>query len=871
MGVGVIATMLQVTVLAAAISVLVLMAIGARWRRTGMPAAGGYALALALGAFLAAEPLADGSDAQRLVACVAVFASVLACARLRPDWNPAGQAFLGTLTLACGAFIVYAATYTFSEPVSLPVAFAGVVLLVLESFTLALLLVGTHEVLDVVARVRWWRRTDGAQLPARAPFVSIHVPTHNEPPELVLETLRRLRHLDYPAYEVVVLDNNTDDPALWRPVAEYCAEVGLRFVHLQHWPGFKAGALNHGLAICDERTELIAVVDADFVVDRGFLAQTVGYFEDPRNGIVQTAQGFRHELDTGYLRRLALTYRSFDEVTMPSRNERDAIIFAGTMGLIRRSALVEAGGWSEWCVTEDAELSLRILARGYSSVYVEREFGRGVMPLTFGALKSQRFRWCLGGVQLLRRHWRLLATGRDTAADGTPLRLTPGQRYDYLTAGLQWFQALLIVTFTALLVLGVASTALGREVAIRPLAGYFVTVPVMLLMLGLTKSFWGLRARLGLGLPDALGAFALFVALTWAVALGCVQGLTGRRAAFLRTPKFSEREALRHALRASRVETALAAFSMAAVAVAMATRDAADAVFLAVLCGWSALVFASAPMAAWWASQADVPTGALRHRRALETAARRLLFSKRPASFYPGVGAVVLLLLIPASLAVGPGSQGLSGILRPGSEAEPAGEGSSASHRASGPRGRGGESSGGAPTLSGAGAATLLADRTTALSGRRGEHSTPEPDGRGRLPRRARDPGRPVHSPGTGPDGPALAAPGSADRSDIPESEPPDRPQPPSAPNTATPDRRPTPTSTPQPTTTPTPPPRTIPGPAATPTPPPDPGPASTPAPPPGRGPSTTPASGTPSSPSPTAMPTPPPHPGPSRTPDRPG
>ena len=256
---------------------------------------------------------------------------------------------------------------------------------------------------------------------------------------------------------------------------------------------------------------------------------------------------------------------------MPSRNERDAIIFAGTMGLIRRSALVEAGGWGEWCVTEDAELSLRILARGYSGVYVEHEFGRGVMPLTFAALKRQRFRWCLGGIQLLRRHWRLMVTGRGTGLDGVPVRLTAGQRYEFLTSGLQWFQALLTVAFTLLLVLGVAGHALGAGLALRPLAGAFVAVPTLLLGLGLIKSFWGLRARLDVRAADAVAVFIVFLGLTWAVALGCLQGLSGRRASFLRTPKFDEREALRHALRSSRAEALLAATCVAAAVLVLFT------------------------------------------------------------------------------------------------------------------------------------------------------------------------------------------------------------------------------------------------------------------------------------------------------------
>ena len=59
----------------------------------------------------------------------------------------------------------------------------------------------------------------------------------------------RWPRLDYPDFEVIVIDNNTTDPALWRPVAEHCARLGarFRFFHLGIWPGFKAGALNFAL------------------------------------------------------------------------------------------------------------------------------------------------------------------------------------------------------------------------------------------------------------------------------------------------------------------------------------------------------------------------------------------------------------------------------------------------------------------------------------------------------------------------------------------------------------------------------------------------------------------------------------------------
>ncbi|MBA4210986.1 MAG: cellulose synthase, partial [Parvibaculum sp.] len=64
--------------------------------------------------------------------------------------------------------------------------------------------------------------------------VSIHVPIHNEPPEMVRETLEALARLDYENYEVLVLDNNTTDPAVWEPVRDACAQLGpkFRFFHL---------------------------------------------------------------------------------------------------------------------------------------------------------------------------------------------------------------------------------------------------------------------------------------------------------------------------------------------------------------------------------------------------------------------------------------------------------------------------------------------------------------------------------------------------------------------------------------------------------------------------------------------------------------
>ena len=282
----------------------------------------------------------------------------------------------------------------------------GTVLWMLEAFAALLGCAYLWELCDALGSQRWDRRIRGgapAEVADHLPFVSIQVPAYNEPPEMVIETLESLKAMDYPSYEIICLDDNTDDETLWRPVEAWCHEHGITFAHLQDWPGYKSGALNYALASeIDPRAELIAVIDSDYQLDPSFLRRCAPLFADPSVGFIQSPQDYRDWEGAAFYRRLYYSYKYFFAVSQPSRNERDGAIFAGTMGLIRRSALEQVGGWDEWCITEDAELSLRLLRRGYSGLHVDASYGHGVMPLTFEALKGQRFRWCFGGIQILR-------------------------------------------------------------------------------------------------------------------------------------------------------------------------------------------------------------------------------------------------------------------------------------------------------------------------------------------------------------------------------------------------------------------------------------------------------------------------------------
>ena len=182
-------------------------------------------------------------------------------------------------------------------------------------------------------------------------------------------------------------------------------------MHLDEWPGYKSGALNFALAGTSPAAEIVGVIDADYLSDPSFLKELIPAFADPQVAFIQAPQDYR-DFEPGSLSEAMYhSYEYFFEVPMPVRNERNAIIFSGTMGLIRKAVLQEIGGWSEWSVTEDAEASPRILKLGYKALYYHKSLGRGRTPLTFAGMKKQRFRWCFGNVQILRKHWEAQMPG----------------------------------------------------------------------------------------------------------------------------------------------------------------------------------------------------------------------------------------------------------------------------------------------------------------------------------------------------------------------------------------------------------------------------------------------------------------------------
>jgi glycosyltransferase involved in cell wall biosynthesis len=395
---------------------------------------------------------------------------------------------------------------------------------------IAVLLANAFEFTEVMWRRHWLREF----LPvhdanAIQPFVSVHLACYNEPPAMVILTLQSLANLDYENFEVLVLDNNTKDPAVWEPVKAWCEQAGphFRFFHLENWPGFKAGALNYGLKQTDARAEVVGVVDADYVVEPDWLKTLAPHFAEADVAVVQAPQAHRDFQHSFFQRMCNWEFDGFFRIGMHHRNERNAIIQHGTMTLVRRKPLVETGGWSEWCICEDAELGLRLMNAGWKTRYVDAVLGRGLTPADFKSFKSQRTRWAFGAMQILKRRWSWLVNRGP---------LDAGQRYHFLTGWFSWFADALHLVFTFLSLLWTVGMIgwpsvfdMPLDLFLFPVLGFFVF-----------KAFFGpvlYRRRVDCSWMDVIGASVASMGLSHAIARGVFEGLIQKTGTFIRTAK----------------------------------------------------------------------------------------------------------------------------------------------------------------------------------------------------------------------------------------------------------------------------------------------------------------------------------------------
>jgi len=257
----------------------------------------------------------------------------------------------------------------------------------------------------LTALTYWWRRerhvTDPAPLPDPPPFVTVLVPAYCEGLHIA-DTLESLLAIDYPAYEVLLVDDASTDDTL-RRVHPFVRDGRVRVVRKLRNEG-KAMALNDGL-LC-ARGEILLIVDADARPDPAILRHMVPHFGSARVGAV-TGNPRVVNRDTLLSRLQAIEFTSI--VSLQKRAQRvwgRILTVSGVVGAFHRTALLDVGLFSPDMATEDIDVSWKLQLRTWDIRYEPRAVVWMHVPSRWEDLWRQRRRWSLGLAQVIRRHAR---------------------------------------------------------------------------------------------------------------------------------------------------------------------------------------------------------------------------------------------------------------------------------------------------------------------------------------------------------------------------------------------------------------------------------------------------------------------------------
>jgi poly-beta-1,6 N-acetyl-D-glucosamine synthase len=233
------------------------------------------------------------------------------------------------------------------------------------------------------------------------PMISLVVPAFNEGP-VIQAAIRSLLELDYPNYEVLVIDDGSTDDTYEKSmdVARESTGVPVRVITKKN--GGKSDALNTGMT--NARGEFILNMDGDTKLSANALRSCVRHFQDPRVGAV--AGNVKVLNRENMLTRIqALEYVEGLAMARKAQSFFRAVnIIPGPLGMFRKSVLQQVGGYDHDTFAEDCDLTLKLLMIGWHIVYEPTAIAWVETPSALLNLLKQRYRWTRGILQATRKH-----------------------------------------------------------------------------------------------------------------------------------------------------------------------------------------------------------------------------------------------------------------------------------------------------------------------------------------------------------------------------------------------------------------------------------------------------------------------------------
>jgi cellulose synthase/poly-beta-1,6-N-acetylglucosamine synthase-like glycosyltransferase len=367
-----------------------------------------------------------------------------------------------TLLLVCSGLF-----YALVQPLRLeiPIDFSSVYfgirsVLSLIFFVFFLLLLVRHlalvlfSVADQIDRTLADRRLQAESEPFE-PLISIIVPAFNEG-VCIEASIRSLLTLNYPRYEVLVVDDGSTDDTLVR-AKKMEGDYGHARV-IVHWKpnGGKSSALNFGY----ERAagDFCVTMDSDSALHPDSLKDAIRHFRDPDVAAVGGAVKVTNTISF-WSRLQYLEYvKGLNLVRRAQGFIRAVSIVPGPIGVFRKSAVTEVGTYDHDTFAEDFDLTAKLLFEGWKVIYEPGAVAMTEAPEDLMALIKQRYRWTRGIVQVLRKHAGKLWRKREGAG------VAKFMFWYMIFEGLFWP----LMTVLSLIFLGLS----GVDSSLRPVAAY---------------------------------------------------------------------------------------------------------------------------------------------------------------------------------------------------------------------------------------------------------------------------------------------------------------------------------------------------------------------------------------------------------------
>src|SRR5687768_16899656 len=326
--------------------------------------------------------------------------------------SPRKQAIISILIILA---VVILTIFMFRYPERLGPVLVTTLVVTLGSFLLLLIL--RHFILIWFSFLHQ-RELANEDPPEVYPFVSIIVPAFNEV-EVIQASLSSLLELRYPYYEIIAVDDGSDDGTFEKMKEFEGNHYGVRVQVFRKENSGKADTLNYGIR--RSKAPIVVCMDSDSRLTPDALRYAIRHFNDPNVGAVagNVKVANRHNLWT---KLQALEYiEGLNIVRKAQAFFRAVNVIPGPMGIFRRTAIEATGGYDSDTFAEDFDMTVKILADGWKINYEPKAVAYTEAPEELLDIIKQRYRWTRGVLQAIRKQKHLLTRSSGTIT--TPLSL----------------------------------------------------------------------------------------------------------------------------------------------------------------------------------------------------------------------------------------------------------------------------------------------------------------------------------------------------------------------------------------------------------------------------------------------------------------